>query len=196
MIPKRVKVAFSFEISPFLLLLLLLLVGKSLAEKTEAEWKESFELYIEKFGKVYASQEEKDRRFSVYVERMSEVQKLNSDGTDSARYGETRFSDLSKEEFAAIFPAKMGVKTVLKEENVPVKKLPDNVTEHLTVTLFTYPLNYYLIIIFFRSQVRGIGVTEERSIAQKQRTREPAAHVGYLQRLKLLNLSGPSPQGS
>ena len=121
--------------SPFIYLVaFLLLVGEARA----GEWEKSFEDYIAKFGKVYASQEEKDRRFKIYVERMEEARRMNTDENDTARYGETRFSDMTKEEFAAAFPAKMGVKMVMKEVEVPVKKLSDDVHGNWPVKILNF----------------------------------------------------------
>lgn len=93
----------------------------------EDKWQKPFEDYIVKFGKVYPTQEEKERRFKIYVERMEEVQRMNADESDTARYGETRFSDMTKEEFSAVFPAKMGVKMAIKDVEVPIKELPGDV---------------------------------------------------------------------
>lgn len=111
---------------------LLLLLHETLSERPpeeeeEEEWEKAFEDYIIKFGKVYSSQEEKEKRFKIYKERMEEVQKMNENENDAAYYGETRFSDMTKEEFSATFPAKMGVKTAMKDVEVPVGKLSDDV---------------------------------------------------------------------
>ena len=121
--------------SVFLALVALLLLVR---EARAGEWEKPFEDYIAKFGKVYASQEEKDRRFGIYVERMEEARRMNADENDTARYGETRFSDMTKEEFAAAFPAKMGVKMVMKEVEVPVKKLSDDVHGNWPVKILNF----------------------------------------------------------
>lgn len=97
------------------------------SEMEEDKWQKSFEDYIVKFGKVYPTQEEKEKRFKIYVERMEEAQRMNADESDTARYGETRFSDMTKEEFSAVFPAKMGAKMAIKDVEVPIKELPGDV---------------------------------------------------------------------
>ncbi|XP_075986132.1 uncharacterized protein LOC142983150 [Anticarsia gemmatalis] len=63
-----------------------------------------FEHFIETYKKTYASEQEKAERFEIFKSNLLESNHLN-EASDNAVFGITKFSDLTKEEFA-----KFGIK--------------------------------------------------------------------------------------
>jgi len=61
-----------------------------------------FETFKAKHGKVYANAKEESMRFSVFKENLAKIQKHNEEG-HSWRMGITKFTDLTKEEFAKTY---------------------------------------------------------------------------------------------
>ncbi|XP_046959968.1 fruit bromelain-like isoform X2 [Vanessa cardui] len=57
-----------------------------------------FEKFIRDYNKHYSSPAERARRYLIFVENLQEVNDLNA-RSDSAVFGITQFSDLTKEEF-------------------------------------------------------------------------------------------------
>jgi len=57
-----------------------------------------FDAFREKFGKTYATADELETRFNIFLENLIVIQKLNAKN-DGATYGITQFADLTKEEF-------------------------------------------------------------------------------------------------
>jgi len=91
-----------------LVLALALLAGASaspISQRT-AEWslREHFESFIQRFGKTYATPEEREERFWVFAANMEDVTAKNaalaSLGKDQV-HGVTKFSDLTQAEFEA-----------------------------------------------------------------------------------------------
>ncbi|XP_064623836.1 cathepsin F-like [Lineus longissimus] len=58
-----------------------------------------FQSFKMKFNKIYASKEEELRRFRIFQENMIKARKIQSMEMGTARYGATKFSDLTEEEF-------------------------------------------------------------------------------------------------
>ncbi|XP_034454967.1 cathepsin F [Hippoglossus hippoglossus] len=58
-----------------------------------------FKEFMVKYNKVYSSQEDVDRRLSIFHENLKTAEKLQSLDQGSAEYGVTKFSDLTEEEF-------------------------------------------------------------------------------------------------
>jgi len=59
---------------------------------------EHFETFITKFSRKYSSLEEKQKRFEIFRQSLVKIEKLNKNSRD-ARFGVTKFSDMTKEEF-------------------------------------------------------------------------------------------------
>jgi len=57
-----------------------------------------FDAFKETFGKIYATAEESERRYAIFVENLAVIEALNAK-KDGATYGVTQFADLTKEEF-------------------------------------------------------------------------------------------------
>ena len=68
---------------------------------TVAEHAEWFEAFKTKFGKSYATPAEHAFRFGVFRENLAVATARNADG--EARHGVTKFSDLAREEFKAMY---------------------------------------------------------------------------------------------
>ncbi|MFS7913097.1 putative actinidain [Helianthus anomalus] len=66
--------------------------------------REQFVNWKEQWGKVYPTEEEDDRRFETFKQKLRKIEAHNS-GPDSAywRMGLNRFSDLTKEQFKTEF---------------------------------------------------------------------------------------------
>jgi C1A family cysteine protease len=65
-------------------------------------WHSDFQSYITTFNKQYATIEEYRAKLNTYRANMEEADRLNA-LNPSARFGETKFSDISKEEFAKFY---------------------------------------------------------------------------------------------
>lgn len=76
--------------------------------KSELELKEKFKVYKQKHGKVYESAEEESQRFQTYKKNLdiaSTMQKKAylKNPNDNTVFGETKFSDLTPEEFSKYY---------------------------------------------------------------------------------------------
>lgn len=83
-----------------------------------------FHNFLEKYDKVYADKSEFKRRFKIFRENMKKVQILNENEQGTAKYGATKFADLTEEEFSAY----KGLKPELRDTNnipFPDAKIPD-----------------------------------------------------------------------
>ncbi|RCV10023.1 hypothetical protein SETIT_2G078600v2 [Setaria italica] len=67
-------------------------------------------------GRSYATEEEKLRRFEVYRSNMAFIEAANRDSRMSYRLGETPFTDLTHDEFMAMYGGNNGDPTSEKEE--------------------------------------------------------------------------------
>lgn len=98
------------------------------AEPSVLSSADHFSLFKKKFGKVYASSEEHDYRFSVFkanLRRARRHQKLDP----SARHGVTQFSDLTRSEFKKKHLGVKGGFKLPKDANkapiLPTENLPE-----------------------------------------------------------------------
>ena len=98
------------------------------AEPNVLSSEDHFSLFKKKFGKVYASREEHDYRFSVFksnLRRARRHQKLDP----SARHGVTQFSDLTRSEFKRKHLGVKGGFKLPKDANkapiLPTENLPE-----------------------------------------------------------------------
>ncbi|CAB3374118.1 Hypothetical predicted protein [Cloeon dipterum] len=86
--------------------------------------------YIERHGKHYESEEEFHRRYRIFRANMKKIQYLQETEQGTAKYGPTRFADMTSEEFKKNYlgfkPAfeKKG-KLVMKKAIIPNITLPD-----------------------------------------------------------------------
>jgi len=83
-----------------LLCLFGLLAATALA--TDAHLKNSFLHFQRKYNKVYSTQEEFNSRFEIFKQNMADAA-LHQKANPKAKFGVTKFSDLSKEEFAKFY---------------------------------------------------------------------------------------------
>eukprot|EP01115_Flamella_aegyptia_P010194 TRINITY_DN4477_c0_g3_i1.p1 TRINITY_DN4477_c0_g3~~TRINITY_DN4477_c0_g3_i1.p1 ORF type:complete len:330 (+),score=158.82 TRINITY_DN4477_c0_g3_i1:62-1051(+) len=79
----------------------LLVVIPLVLARSVVEDKRSFSDFIAKYNKQYTSQEI-GLRFKIFQDNLALIDKLNAQST-SARYGVTKFSDLTPEEFKALY---------------------------------------------------------------------------------------------
>jgi len=82
-----------------------------------ADWQTEFSDYIRDFGKVYSGPAETRIRMRYFQANMMEAQRLNSHNP-KARFGPTKFSDLSKQEFAQRY---LNAKPIAKSQMPPAK---------------------------------------------------------------------------
>ncbi|CAD8169962.1 unnamed protein product [Paramecium octaurelia] len=80
----------------------LLTVGiHQLSQPESLDLRVQFDKYTTQFGKVYTPAE-RAYRFQVYQDAMKQIQILNSEENSTTVFGETQFTDLTNEEFAAL----------------------------------------------------------------------------------------------
>jgi len=82
-----------------LLLLALVAVVLSFKHDERLPLTVTFQRWIRHYGKIYASQDEYQNRFTIFQENMKKAAELNAQNT-TARFGATKFADLTHEEFA------------------------------------------------------------------------------------------------
>jgi len=75
-------------------LLLLVVLGLAYASRRD------FLQFQRKYNKVYSTKAEFEKRFQIFQDNMAWAKELTAQNNGSARFGATKFSDLSKEEFA------------------------------------------------------------------------------------------------
>uniref|UniRef100_A0A915Q721 Uncharacterized protein n=1 Tax=Setaria digitata TaxID=48799 RepID=A0A915Q721_9BILA len=92
----------------------------------------SFSNFVKKFKRTYSSIEEQLNRFKIYIQNMRFAKKLQHEEKGTAIYGETQFSDMTREEFKKIMLPKFwernvklsGVDFDLKDFNLSLEDLP------------------------------------------------------------------------
>lgn len=62
-----------------------------------------YEQWMKKFGRIYADDAEKEKRFKIFVENLEYIENFNRAGKETYKLGLNQFSDLTSEEFAAIY---------------------------------------------------------------------------------------------
>jgi len=80
------------------IIVLLALLAFASAINLRGEW----DKYRSKFGRVYASSDEESNRFKIFRQNYRKAQKMNA-VDPHATFGVTRFSDLTSEEFKALY---------------------------------------------------------------------------------------------
>jgi len=78
----------------------LCLVAIALASTANLEQRRKFVEFQQRYGKVYASQDEFEHRFRIFSDNLKKAEKL-AKINPKATFGVTKFSDLSPEEFAS-----------------------------------------------------------------------------------------------
>ncbi|XP_055521740.1 cathepsin F-like, partial [Leucoraja erinacea] len=84
--------------------------------------------FMQTYNKSYKDLEEETRRFKIFVENLERARKRQEMEIGSARYGVTKFSDLSAEEFQQGIPAPFGTSTC---EIITVRKGMNNIPEEM-----------------------------------------------------------------
>eukprot|EP01113_Clastostelium_recurvatum_P037892 TRINITY_DN558_c0_g1_i1.p1 TRINITY_DN558_c0_g1~~TRINITY_DN558_c0_g1_i1.p1 ORF type:complete len:351 (-),score=114.43 TRINITY_DN558_c0_g1_i1:77-1081(-) len=100
--------------------LVVALCGQALADV------QSFNAFISKYGKVYSTNQEYARRYKIYEDNMEKAHMMSQDGVE---YGETKFADLTADEFLAY---KAGVSNL--------NKLPSRPALNITIPPAPIPL--------------------------------------------------------
>ncbi|KAK0182824.1 hypothetical protein PV327_000919 [Microctonus hyperodae] len=90
------------------------------------EWKDQadFEAFQKEHNRVYDSLEEKDKRFRIFQTNMRIAEKFQEYEQGTAKYGPTKFADMTTEEFRRY----TGYRSNLRSENAipyPMAKIPD-----------------------------------------------------------------------
>jgi len=67
------------------------------------EHKEAFEAFKTKFDKTYSSETEEKSRFATFIENLEHANEMNSDASDTADYGVTKFMDMTTTEFKKMY---------------------------------------------------------------------------------------------
>jgi hypothetical protein len=75
---------------------------------------------MEVHGRSYATEEEKLRRFGIYQSNMESIEAANKDPRMSYQLGETPFTDLTHEEFMAMYISGGGLSSPEPEEEVMI----------------------------------------------------------------------------
>ncbi|KAI1701201.1 papain family cysteine protease domain-containing protein [Ditylenchus destructor] len=70
---------------------------------TEADIWAKFQQFVRVYGKIYQSEEEVIHRYQVYKQNLAEAEILQKNDDGTAEFGETKFSDLTHEEFKKEF---------------------------------------------------------------------------------------------
>ncbi|KAK9938885.1 hypothetical protein M0R45_015599 [Rubus argutus] len=65
----------------------------------EASIAEKHEQWMEKYGRIYADSEEKERRFAIFMKNVEFVEKSNNEGNKTYKLSINKFSDMTNEEF-------------------------------------------------------------------------------------------------
>jgi len=80
-------------------LFILLCIGLACFNAKEFTSEDMFLAFKLEFGKEYATQQEEQMRYKIFVQNLQKIQLLNS--REEATYGITRFADLTEEQFAS-----------------------------------------------------------------------------------------------
>jgi len=86
-----------------------------------------FQNFKFKFNKIYKSEEEETRRFAIFRDNMIKARKMQAMELGTARYGATKFADLTEEEFRKNYLSpvwKAG--PTMKQAKTPNIKAPDS----------------------------------------------------------------------
>ncbi|KAJ3452992.1 cysteine protease [Anaeramoeba flamelloides] len=104
----------------FLILLLLLVVGIFSYQPLTSDPEVEFNVFLDKFSKNYETKEELDFRKQIFQQRLNELHEHNSNPKNTWKKAINHFSDLTDEEFNAIYLSK---RTILDDERLkPLKQ--------------------------------------------------------------------------
>ncbi|KAI1707822.1 papain family cysteine protease domain-containing protein [Ditylenchus destructor] len=81
---------------------LFLKLGANLSSN-EADMFATFQKFVRVYGKIYHSEEEVIHRYQIYKQNLAEAEILQKNDEGTAEFGETKFSDLTREEFEKIY---------------------------------------------------------------------------------------------
>ncbi|WAR24961.1 CATF-like protein, partial [Mya arenaria] len=87
-----------------------------------------FKDFKKQFNKLYGSQKEEEKRYQVFCDNMRAARKLQQTEKGSARYGATKFADLTKEEFKRHVGKRWGTGANwwMKKAEIPGGPVPDS----------------------------------------------------------------------
>jgi len=97
-------------------ILLTVIVGLSLAERLTSP---HFEEFMSVHGRSYESEEEHNSRYWTFYKNMLQVDLLNKLEQGSATYGMTQFSDMTTEEFKALYSRPISEKDLFYADMMP-----------------------------------------------------------------------------
>jgi len=89
-----------------------------------------FSVFQQKYKKVYSTDQEANRRFEIFKESLARAEELQKRETGTARYGMTKFSDLSLDEFRQFYlmPKSIHANKTLDPsrlvESIPTARIP------------------------------------------------------------------------
>ena len=99
--------------------------AKMLKIKQNIDAERAFEAFVEKFDKVYSSDDEKNARLRVFKDNLKIIDSLRKSEQGTAEYGASIFADLTPDEFRSKY---MGLKPELRSENeipMPNAEIPN-----------------------------------------------------------------------
>jgi len=83
-----------------ILILSVLIVAAFAASSRDAVLRQKFAQFQQKYSRTYPHQDEFDHRFNIFKENIKKAERLNR-ANPTAKFGVTKFSDLTSEEFAS-----------------------------------------------------------------------------------------------
>lgn len=101
------------------------IISDTIEEEAELKAEHQFRKFMQKHGKKYPSKEEYEYRLGVFRKNMQYAQYLNDNEQGTARYGATKFADLTRDEFSRMY---LGLRPDLASENevpFPYAEIPD-----------------------------------------------------------------------
>jgi hypothetical protein len=112
------------------LLILALCVLSALAARTspDVDLRAQFTTFQQKYNKVYASADETERRFQIFKTNLAKAAEIQKREQGTAKYGMTKFSDLTTEEFTQFYlmPKSLHANFTIDATNV-FPRIPDAV---------------------------------------------------------------------
>ncbi|XP_061962878.1 cysteine proteinase mucunain-like isoform X2 [Populus nigra] len=72
-------------------------------ERTEAETRRIYEMWLVKHGRAYNALGEKERRFEIFKDNLKFIDEHNSVGNPSYKLGLNKFADLSNDEYRSVY---------------------------------------------------------------------------------------------
>jgi len=86
--------------------MMMILLACAVSISAERSWveeqKDKFDSFIHTYGKAYPSLDEYQTRFRIFTNNLARIEQLN-EGTKSARFGVTKFADLTASEFKRMY---------------------------------------------------------------------------------------------